>query len=168
MYMHRIAIKGCSNSSLLECLSREWVGIDSRSEPVSLGTSSTVHVQYMKMTIVKPLHSGDPDVICLSWHWTQHISPLGTGFKFVHCAIAYSCTVWTWSKKRPQTELCAPLGIRILYMPTAVRGGAESLKGSHRMGDQPIFLKTSAPYSFMTTLSNEPTVSQIHLAGHYL
>jgi hypothetical protein len=37
------------------------------------------------------------------------------------------------------------------FLPTAVRNGAESLKGSHRMGDGPIFLKASSPHSSMTT-----------------
>ena len=34
-------------------------------------------------------------------------------------------------------------------MPTAVRGSAESLKGSHRMGDGGIFLTTSAHLSLI-------------------
>ncbi len=36
-------------------------------------------------------------------------------------------------------------------LPIAVRGGAESLKGSHKMGDGRIFLKTFAPLSFIKT-----------------
>jgi hypothetical protein len=36
-------------------------------------------------------------------------------------------------------------------MPTDVQDGAESLKVSHRMGDGPILLKTSALTSLMTT-----------------
>jgi hypothetical protein len=43
------------------------------------------------------------------------------------------------------------LEILILIANIAVRGVAESLKGSRRMGDGPIFLKTAAPHSLMTT-----------------
>jgi hypothetical protein len=61
------------------------------------------------------------------------------------------------------------LGI-ISELPTTVRDGAVTFKGSHRMGDGPIFLKISAPHSlvFNDDFSNEPTFSQIHLARQYL
>jgi len=36
-------------------------------------------------------------------------------------------------------------------LPTSVRGNAEFLKGSQKLGDGSIFLKTSAPHSLMTT-----------------
>jgi hypothetical protein len=49
-------------------------------------------------------------------------------------------------------------------LPTAVRGGAESLKGSHKMGDGRFFLNLCASL-FNKDLSNEPNFSQIHLAG---
>jgi hypothetical protein len=38
-----------------------------------------------------------------------------------------------------------------LFIAPLGTDGAESLKGSHRMGDGPIFLKTSPPHSLMTT-----------------
>jgi hypothetical protein len=38
----------------------------------------------------------------------------------------------------------------------SVRVGAVTLKDSHRMGDGPIFLKTSVPHD--VDLSNEPTI----------
>ncbi len=37
--------------------------------------------------------------------------------------------------------------LALAIQPTAVRRGAKSLKGSHRMGNGQIFLKTSAPLS---------------------
>jgi hypothetical protein len=36
-------------------------------------------------------------------------------------------------------------------LPITVQYGTVALKGSHKMGDGPIFLKTSAPLSLMTT-----------------
>jgi hypothetical protein len=40
----------------------------------------------------------------------------------------------------------------VFWLPLVVRGGAKSLKGSHRLGDRLIFLKTSSmPYSLKTT-----------------
>jgi hypothetical protein len=44
-------------------------------------------------------------------------------------------------------------------LPTAVRGGAEFLQGSQRIGDK------RASLLFNGDLLNEPTFSQIHLAG---
>jgi hypothetical protein len=45
----------------------------------------------------------------------------------------------------------------------------ESLKGSHRMADGPIFLKISDPLRLINRyLSNEPNFSRINLAGQYL
>jgi hypothetical protein len=38
-------------------------------------------------------------------------------------------------------------------IPKKKQGGALSFKGSHRNGDRPIFLKTSAPHSLMTRRS---------------
>jgi hypothetical protein len=57
--------------------------------------------------------------------------------------------------KENPLELCAPLENRIqkanYSSNSTVRGAAESLNGSHRMGDGPIFAKTSAPDSLMST-----------------
>ncbi len=52
--------------------------------------------------------------------------------------------------------------------PTAVRGGSESLKGSHRMGDGRIFQKIPAPLSFIKAFLNESNFGRVHLAGQYL
>ncbi len=53
-------------------------------------------------------------------------------------------------------------------MPTAVRGGAEYFKGSHRMGDGPKKIADNFRASpFKDDLSNEFTFSQIHLIGQY-
>jgi hypothetical protein len=52
--------------------------------------------------------------------------------------------------------------------PTAVRGGADSLKGFHRIGDGPIFLKNLRASLFKKGLSNEHNFDRIHLAGQYL
>jgi hypothetical protein len=45
-----------------------------------------------------------------------------------------------------------------------------TLQGSHRMGDGPIFLKTSTPHSFMTTYRiNQLSAISIQLdSGQYL
>jgi hypothetical protein len=53
----------------------------------------------------------------------------------------------------------------VFEMPTALRGGAESLKGSHRMLD---FSKNPRAYLFIKGLLNEPNFSRIHLTGQYL
>jgi hypothetical protein len=91
-------------------------------------------------------------------HWVQ----------VPNCFIAPLSTAVLYVVKKDRRQNCVRHWELVSYLPTSVRGGAESFKSSHMMGDQPIFLKTSAPYSLMTTLSNEPTFSQIHLAGHYL
>jgi hypothetical protein len=57
--------------------------------------------------------------------------------------------------KKPTLVPLIPTARRISFphwhfvseLPTAVRRGAKSLKGSHRMGNGQIFLKTSAPLS---------------------
>jgi hypothetical protein len=47
--------------------------------------------------------------------------------------------------------------------------GAESLKGSHRMGERRIFIKKKhRASSFNKDLFNEPNFGRIHLAGQYL
>ncbi len=53
-------------------------------------------------------------------------------------------------------------------MPTPERDDDESLQGFHKIGDGPIFLKTSMPSLFNDVLLNEPAFSQIRLAGQYL
>jgi hypothetical protein len=44
---------------------------------------------------------------------------------------------------------CIPALAIYSELPRAIRGGVESLKGAHRMGDGQIFLKTSAPLSLI-------------------
>ncbi len=53
----------------------------------------------------------------------------------------------------------------ISELPTAVQGGAESLKGSHRMGDRRIILKIIRTSHFNKGLLNEPNFGRIYLAG---
>ncbi len=48
------------------------------------------------------------------------------------------------------------------------RRRSHTLKGSHSMGDERIFLKTGRNASFNEDLSNEPNYVRIHLAGQYL
>ncbi len=52
--------------------------------------------------------------------------------------------------------------------PTAARGGAESLQGSHRMGNWRIFLTTSLPLSLINTYRMNQISAQFSLAGQYL
>jgi hypothetical protein len=63
-------------------------------------------------------------------------------------------------KPKAQSERCVPY--------CAFGQGAESLKGSHSMGDRRIFLKNRRASSFYKDLSNEPNFGRIHLAGQYL
>jgi hypothetical protein len=46
-----------------------------------------------------------------------------------------------------------------------VRGGAESLKGSHRMGERRILQKISAPGPLIKTFCNDDTFSQVNADG---
>ena len=57
----------------------------------------------------------------------------------VHCAIATEPLLKMFNAP---LELCE-------VRETAVRGGAESFKGSQRMGDGLIFVETSAPHSLL-------------------
>jgi hypothetical protein len=52
--------------------------------------------------------------------------------------------------------------------PTAVGGGTEFLKGSHRIGDGRYLLKNLRGSRFNKEFSNETTLSLIHLVGQYL
>jgi hypothetical protein len=52
-----------------------------------------------------------------------------------------------WGNSVQPTKVPPISTVQSSVLPTAVRGGAESLKGSHRIGDGKIFLKTSAPPS---------------------
>jgi hypothetical protein len=60
----------------------------------------------------------------------------------------------SWAFEKANTSVTVwwisfPLREFISELPTAIRDGAVTLKGSHRMGDGPIFLKTSASHSLM-------------------
>jgi hypothetical protein len=55
-------------------------------------------------------------------------------------------------------------GIRILIAKSCTKRRG-IYKRLSRMGVWPIFLKTSALHSLLHLVSNEPTISQIHLAG---
>jgi hypothetical protein len=69
-------------------------------------------------------------------------------------------TVWLFSL--PHWQFVSEL-------PTAVRHGAVSLKGSHRMGDRLDFSENLFCASLINKgLSNETNFGQIHLAGQYL
>jgi hypothetical protein len=46
--------------------------------------------------------------------------------------------------------------------------GAESVKGSHRLGDRRIFIYKKNHRAFNKDLLNEPNFGRIHLAGKYL
>jgi hypothetical protein len=74
----------------------------------------------------------------------KFITALATASKFVLSAVVNNC------KKRPLTELCAPLGIRIPIANSCMRC-AVALKGSHRVRDERIFSKNLRALSLMTT-----------------
>ncbi len=66
-------------------------------------------------------------------------------------------------KKRAQIELHVrhwQLGSRL---PTTVGGGAKSLRGSHRLGVE----RNLRASPFNEVISNDSTLSQIHLVGQY-
>jgi hypothetical protein len=62
-------------------------------------------------------------------------------------AFANPCSCTMLNQRRSQSGVC----VTAQLVPITVRDGAVTLKGSHKMGDGRIFLKTSAPLSLMTT-----------------
>jgi hypothetical protein len=60
-------------------------------------------------------------------------------------------------------EITAHLPLSAQWTIT-VSDGAESLKGSQRMGDGRIFLKKRRASSFNKDLLNEPNLGRIHIA----
>ncbi len=101
-------------------------------------------------------------------HTKMFTAPFGYRFRIVHSDIVNNCNV---INKRKLLELLLVRCCQwVFWLPLVVRGGAESLKGSHRLGDRLIFLKTSAPHYLKTThhASIDTAFSQINLAGQYL
>ncbi len=77
----------------------------------------------------------------------------------VHCS-QYNYTTACW--------ISFPCWQFVPELPTAVQVGAETLKGSHRMGDGRIFLKTSAALSLIRAFQMSLILCRIHLTGQYL
>jgi len=82
-------------------------------------------------------------------HTKMFTALFGYKFHIVHSAISNNCNV---TNKRTLLVLFVRYWQLVFWLPLVVRGGAESLKGSHRLGDRLIFLKTSSmPHSLKTT-----------------
>jgi hypothetical protein len=91
-------------------------------------------------------------------HWQQlpnlFIAPLPTA----------GCKV----NKGPQTELCAPLAIRILIAKSCSRC-SEIFKGISEDGGRANFSKIKlCSFLFYKGFSNNPNLGRIHLSGQYL
>jgi hypothetical protein len=71
------------------------------------------------------------------------------------------------SKKRPLTELYAPLAI-VSVLPIKKQEGNLNFYGLSQDGGRTDFSENLYASLFNDEQSNEPTFSQIHLAGYYL
>ncbi len=80
--------------------------------------------------------------------------------KFFHCEFANPCMIFNQRRSRSGVCITAQLTIRCQL----VRYGAVTLKGSQRIGDGWIFLKTLRAFLFNNDLSNEPNFSRIYIS----
>jgi hypothetical protein len=93
--------------------------------------------------------------------YTFWASLLETDSKFVHSSVANT------ANKRPLTELSAPSAIMTLIANGCVRWRGIS-KGLSQDGGRTDFSGNLRDSLCNDDLSNEPTFSQVHLAGQYL